>query len=193
MEEAKKQRINRLRLEYEERLSAVRIAYKEYFTMDDNSTDLTVDDEIDEEDEFWYGEDEVKLGDIPEALWSDAPTDVIPSHAPEAWIDELADQVEIQRLCSMKVLVRTGDCQGDVSGKLTTRFVRDWRLKPYGEQKNLRWMRRSRFAAREFANDKRWTPSVRQLERILQICYPFNISGKSSRQWKWKTKVTMRL
>ena len=91
MEEAKKQRINRLRLEYEERLSAVRIAYKEYFTMDDNSTDLTVDDEIDEEDEFWYGEDEVKLGDIPEALWSDAPTDVIPSYAPEAWIDELAD------------------------------------------------------------------------------------------------------
>jgi hypothetical protein len=39
VEEAKKQRINRLQLEYEERLSAVRIAYKEYFTMDDYSTD----------------------------------------------------------------------------------------------------------------------------------------------------------
>ena len=123
--------------------------------MDDYSTDLNVDDDLCEDDEFWYGEDEVKLGDIPEALWSDAPTDVIPSHAPEAWIDELADQVEIQRLCSMKVLVRAGEYHGDVSGKLTTRFVRDWRLKPYGEQKTLRWVRRSRFVAREFANDKR--------------------------------------
>ena len=157
VEEPKKQRINRLQLEYEERLSAVRIAYKEYeyFTMDDYSTDLNVDDDLCEDDEFWYGEDKVKLGDIPEALWLDAPTDVIPSHAPEAWIDELADQVEIQRLCSMKVLVRAGEYHGDVSGKLTTRFVRDWRLKPYGEQKTLRWVRRSRFVAREFANDKR--------------------------------------
>ena len=34
-------------------------------------------------------------------------------------------------------------------------FVRDWRLKPYGEQKTMRWMRRSRFVAREFANEKR--------------------------------------
>ena len=123
-----RKRINRLQLEYEERLSAVRIAYKEYFTMDDYSTDLNVDDDLCEDDEFWYGEDEVKLGDIPEALWSDAPTDVIPSHAPEAWIDDLADHVEIQRLCGMKVLVRADEYRGDVSGKLTTRFVRHWRL-----------------------------------------------------------------
>ena len=46
VEEAKKQRINRLQLEYEERLSAVRIAYKEYFTMDGYSTDLDVDDDL---------------------------------------------------------------------------------------------------------------------------------------------------
>ena len=72
-----RKRINRLQLEYEERLSAVRIAYKEYFTMDDYSTDLNVDDDLCEDDEFWYGEDKVKLGDIPEALWLDAPTDVI--------------------------------------------------------------------------------------------------------------------
>ena len=77
VEESKKQRINRLQLEYEERLSAVRIAYNEYFTMDDYSTDLNVDDDLCEDDEFWYGEDKVKLGDIPEALWLDAPTDVI--------------------------------------------------------------------------------------------------------------------
>ena len=104
VEEAKKQRINRLQLEYEERLSAVRIAYKEYFTMDGYSTDLDVDDDLCEDDEFWYGEDEVKLGDIPEALWSDAPTDMIPSHAPEAWIDELADQVECNCWLASKCL-----------------------------------------------------------------------------------------
>ena len=62
---------------------------------------------------------------------------MIPSHAPEAWIDELADQVEIQRLCSMKVLVRADEYQGDASGKLTTRLVRDWRLKPYGGAGNI--------------------------------------------------------
>ena len=45
--------------------------------MDDYSTDLNVDDDLCEDDEFWYGEDKVKLGDIPEALWLDAPTDVI--------------------------------------------------------------------------------------------------------------------
>ena len=154
VEESKTQRINRLQLEYEERLSAVRIAYKEYFTMDDYSTDLNVDDDLCENDEFWYGEDEVKLGDIQEALWSDAPTDVIPNHAPEAWIDDLADHVEIQRLWGMKVLVRADEYRGDVSGKLTTRFLRDWRLKPYWEKKTLRWMRRSRFVAREFVNEK---------------------------------------
>ena len=33
VEEAKKQRINRLRLEYEQRISAVKIAYKEYFML----------------------------------------------------------------------------------------------------------------------------------------------------------------
>ena len=130
MEESKKQRINRLRLEYEERISAVKVAYKEYFTMDDYSTDLNVDDEIDDEDEIWHGEDEILLGDIPEALWSDFPTDATPSNPPEAWIDDLADKVEIQRLCGMKVLVRAEDFTGDVGGKLTTRFVRDWCLKP---------------------------------------------------------------
>ena len=53
----------------------------------------------------------------------------------------------------MKVLVRAEEFHGDISGKLTTRFVRDWRLKPYGDEKVMRWMRRSRFVARElFAN-----------------------------------------
>ena len=130
----------------------------------------------------------------------------IPSHAPEAWIDELADQVEIQRLCSMKVLVRADEYQGDVSGKLTTCFVRDWRLKPYGEQKTLRWMRRSRFVAREFANDKRLdtfspatgahTANLLSIQYLWQKQEEMEMENKGDYEvwvvWIWKTKVTMR-
>ena len=47
-EEAKRQRINGLKLEYEERLSAVKIAYKEYFTMDDYTTDLDTDNQVED-------------------------------------------------------------------------------------------------------------------------------------------------
>ena len=49
VEEAKKQRINRLKQEYEDRISAVKIEYKEYFTMDDYSTDLDVENGLEEE------------------------------------------------------------------------------------------------------------------------------------------------
>ena len=72
MEEAKKQRINRLRLECEQRISAVKIAYKEYFTMDDYSTELNVEDPVDED--LWAGEDDVKFDSgVPEALWFRSP------------------------------------------------------------------------------------------------------------------------
>ena len=53
VEDAKKQRINRLRQEYEDRLSAVKIEYKEYFTMDDYSTDLDVENGLEEEQDDW--------------------------------------------------------------------------------------------------------------------------------------------
>ena len=54
---------------------------------------------LDGKKEIWHGEDQIFLGDIPEAFWSDAARDATPRSPPEASIDELADKVEIQRLC----------------------------------------------------------------------------------------------
>ena len=154
-EESKRQRINQLKAEYEQRLTAVKLAYKEYFTVDDYSTELDAEDVS--EDDVWAGEDGVTLSAVPEALWIDADVDKAPIDAPEKWIDDLADQLEIQRLTQMEVLVPAGDFQGAITGKLTTRFVRDWRLKDFGDGDSMRkrWMRRSRLVAREFNNSKR--------------------------------------
>lgn len=153
-EEAKKQRINQLRLEYEQRLSAVKVAYREYFPMDHYSPDLDMDG--DTEEEVWAGEKNISLTEIPDHFWSDAPAEY-PPDTPEKWADELADKVEIQRLCQMQVLVPAAEFSGEVTGSLTTKFVRDWRLKDFGEGADMRkrWMRRSRFVAREFANTRR--------------------------------------
>ena len=137
-EEAKRQRISRLKMEYDERLSAVKIAHKEYFTMDDYTADLDTEDAMDDNDD-WAGEDAVILSGIPDELWSDAPTDQLAPEPPDKWIDDLADRVEIQRLCSMQVLVPRHDFHGEITGSLATKMVRK------------RWMRRSRLVAREFA------------------------------------------
>ena len=159
VEDAKKQRINRLRQEYEDRLSAVKIEYKEYFTMDDYSTDLDVENGLEEEQDDWIGEDEIQLTGIPEQLWADFPVESTPTEPPAAWIDELADQTEVKRLVEMGVLVVANQFDGAVTGSLSTKFVRDWRLKDYVDSNGgvvKRWMRRSRYVAREFANVRRW-------------------------------------
>eukprot|EP00435_Cladocopium_sp_Y103_P044674 s1582_g12.t1 len=159
VEDAKKQRINRLKAEYEERLSAVKVAYKEYFTMDDYSTELDVEEPVEEEQDDWAGENEVELTGVPEALWFDFPHDSTPVHEPDSWIEELADQTEVKRLVAMGVLVPAAQFTKQISGKLTTKFVRDWRLKEYGKDESgnsiRRWMRRSRYVAREFARERR--------------------------------------
>ena len=154
-EDLKRQRINQLKAEYEERLTKVKLAYKEYFTVDDYSTDLNVEEV--QEDDIWAGEDSVKLSAVPDALWSDAAVEKPPTEAPERWIDDIADRLEIQRLTQMQVLVPAAEFEGAITGKLTTRFVRDWRLKDFGEGPSMRkrWMRRSRLVAREFNNSKR--------------------------------------
>ena len=69
--------------------------------MDDYETDLSMDDHVTENS--WYGADEVALGSVPNDLWSDCPVGKHPDE-PEQWVDRLADQVELTRLCSMKVL-----------------------------------------------------------------------------------------
>ena len=54
----------------------------------------------------------------------------------------------------MGVLQKAEECNEEVSGTLTTRFVYDWRIKD-GLDGTKQWMRRSRFVAREFATLKR--------------------------------------
>lgn len=57
----------------------------------------------------------------------------------------------------MGVLVKKNDFNGPIEGKLSTKFVFDWRVKDFKEDINgttvtrKRWMRRARFVAREFA------------------------------------------
>ena len=68
-------------------------------------------------------------------------------------LDDIADQVEIERLCGMSVLLpeRAAEIEypGQTATSLTTRMVRCWRAKElHGKPV---WYRRSRYVAREFA------------------------------------------
>ena len=146
----KKQRIDQVKETY----SKMTVGDDEFFTMDSYETDYN--SELDDLDDVWTGEDALQFNGVPEAFWSDSSTDR-PPDPPEHWVDKLADEVEISRLLDMGVLQKRDDFAGEVSGNLTTRFVYDWRLKNYdgGEAPMMRWMRRSRFVAREFANTKR--------------------------------------
>ena len=81
---------------------------------------------------FGWMEESLQFSNVPAALWSDAPIDVVPGQ-PEAWawIDKLADEVEIKRLVEMGVLQERCNYHGEINGSLTTRFVYDWRLKTF--------------------------------------------------------------
>ena len=81
----------------------MKVAYKEYFTMDDYSTELDVENGVEtDEDDVWEGEDHVELPGIPKELWSDHTVDSTPD-SPEPWVDELADRIEVQRLVTMNL------------------------------------------------------------------------------------------
>ena len=98
------------------------------------------------------------MGTISEHLWADFPIDVLPTQSPEKRVEDLADETEAKRLVAMGVFVPAEEFNGEVTGGLTTKFVRDWRLKDYVNEKEetvKRWMRRSRYVAREFASEKR--------------------------------------
>jgi len=69
--------------------------------MDDYEADLRLDDHSDTD--VWAGEDEITISGMPKALWCDDDTSKRPAE-PEQWVDQLANQVELQRLCSMGVL-----------------------------------------------------------------------------------------
>ena len=66
-------------------------------------------------------------------------------------LDDIADRVEIQRLCDMGVLLPASEAsESSVARKnLSTRFVRTWREKMI-DNKHC-WLHRSRLVAREYA------------------------------------------
>ena len=151
-ESLKKQRIERIAAEHEMAIRAVKISENEVVhTMDEYEADLQLDDH--EEIDVWAGEDEVQATGMPEELWSSNGVKNHPAE-PEGWIDRLADQVELQRLCAMGVLRQAACGEEVVAEKLTTKFVYDWRLKDYKDKDGVqskRWLRRSRLVAREYA------------------------------------------
>ena len=161
VEESKKQKINALSAEHASMIRTISFGGETYHTLDNYDTEFQDDgstrNDKDEMNDLWKDEEELYFAGIPEALWHDGDLKVTPD-PPEEWIELLADQVEISRLLYMKVLVRKEEYSGDVLGSLTTKFVRDWRTKLYvddGGKSRMRWMRRSRFVAREFAVDRR--------------------------------------
>ena len=162
VEEQKKQRIGMLHELQEKVIRTVKIGDDEYHNLDDYSSEpqLGAADDDGEKDDIWGDEETLQFSNVPKELWSDSPVNVVPGQ-PELWVDRLADEVEIQRLLGMGVLQKRCEFEGEISGTLTTRFVYDWRLKTYDGDSSLfkgetkRWMRRSRYVTREFANDKR--------------------------------------
>ena len=171
LESLKKQKINQLRESHEAVIRTVKVGSDEYATLDDYENEITMDDSP--YIEFWDDEDQLTFSDVPDALLFAGSLEK-PPPAPESWVDQLADEVEINRLLSMGVLQRKEECLDEVSGSLTTRFVYDWRIKdhPNGTKQ---WMRRSRFAAREFATDKpsdTYSPvSGCHSVNLIPICY----------------------
>eukprot|EP00435_Cladocopium_sp_Y103_P061764 s673_g23.t1 len=83
----------------------------------DDQTDLSLDDHV-------------SLGTMPKDLWSECPLDKHPDE-PEAWVDRLADQVELTRFCRMDVLKEVDKQSLTQEQHLTTKFVYDWRVKDF--------------------------------------------------------------
>lgn len=146
-EDAKKQRLLRLQETYSGCIARVEFDEEVFYTMDNYDQDFQLDDH-DEMEELWWDDDE--------NLWNDTPVGQVPKE-PSWAVDQLACKLEIQRLVEMGVLVKKEDFNGP-EGKLSAKFVFDWRVKDCKEnvdggvmQSRRRWMRRARFVAREFA------------------------------------------
>ena len=153
VEASKKQRFDRISADYASMVRSVKFSNDELFTMDEYDNDLSMDDHVNVNPWLEEESDDTPMDCIPNDFWSDQPPDHPPPE-PEAWIDLVADHVELSRLCNMNVLVEGNDMQLGATNTLTTKFVYDWRLKdrvrPDGSTVKA-WLRRSRLVARKFA------------------------------------------
>ena len=107
-------------------------------------------------DSFEHHDDSKGGGDdTPPELFLPKVGDAEPelSSAALAELDSLADWHEMNRLSKLGVLVEidASDEAVSTSRLLSTKHVRTWRIKPDPTDGTDRWMRRSRFVAREFA------------------------------------------
>eukprot|EP00435_Cladocopium_sp_Y103_P038479 s856_g10.t1 len=153
VDSSKKQRLERISMEYMAQVRAVKISDETLHTMNEYNADLSLDDHDDDEDDVWYGEDDLKLGSMPKELCSHCSLDQQPPE-PESWVDRKADQVELNRLSTMCVLAETTVEDLGQEEQLTTKFVYDWRQKEHVDEQGFtskKWFRRSRLVARGFS------------------------------------------
>ena len=155
MEDSKKPRLMQLSEQHSAMIRAVQFDDgSEFHTMDDYSQDLKMTDH--EEDEAHWQNDPSVFSGVPLQLWSDADISVKPEEPPQ-WLDDLAEETKLARLTNMGVIQREADHDGvaEKSHQLNTKFVRDWRLKQFGDEADgeptFKWLRRSRLVAREYA------------------------------------------
>ena len=115
------------------------------FEMND-TLDLEYRQGGDVDDESTFQNDEERL------WWPITPEEPILDPAVLSELDCIADQLEVTRLQQMDVLVKESTLADGTSlgGDLTARFVRTWRRKHKGKDKEEFWYRRSRLVAREF-------------------------------------------
>lgn len=150
-ENFKKQRIERIAAEHAAMIRTVKISNESFHTMDGYTQDLQLDDHL--EDDAWLGEEEIKGDGVPSDLWNSGSLDQQPAQPP-SWVDRLADEVELKRLCEMGVLSDDVANIPPEANSLTTKFVYDWRIKERVNNDGTtskQWLRRSRLVAREFA------------------------------------------
>ena len=89
-------------------------------------------------------------------------------------LDIIADEIEVERLKSMKVLIPMDEYNDTQMKSLSTRFVRTWRDKVYDNQRV--WLRRSRLVAREYSwlSDRSdlFSPASNAISgRLLQLMF----------------------
>ena len=125
-ESLKKQRVERIAAQHAAMIRTVKISNESFHTMDGYSQGLQLDDHL--EDDARLGEEEIKGDGMPSDLWNSGSLDQQPAQPP-SWVDRLADEVELKRLCKMGVLPDDVANIPPKANSLVTKFVYDLRIK----------------------------------------------------------------
>ena len=154
---SKKQKLSTMRVG-EETLHHVDVDVSEYINVDDFAKVECPNYLMEQQDEL----SDADFGKSPmddSELWqpfSELEPELEQSQL--ARIDELADQIEINRLLEMGVITNRDCYNGQLGSQLTAKFVRTWRKKIHKQKdasntessETYGWLRRSRLVAREY-------------------------------------------